>query len=143
MRSLKWPSMQRWQCLIYNVTLKTFICRLCWRLWNRPFLSRKVNISVRFPISPLINDKCAHVNFAEKPQIKIKSLKKAKVLLPNSYLIRQSFEGYKIVNRALVPLHGGSLEFTLTVPFSWPIKLWKGKTIFQQYFDIFHVVFCK
>ena len=44
--------------------------------------------------------------------MKIKHLKNIKTLISNSYLIRQSFQGYRCKS-ALLSLHGGSLEIML------------------------------
>ena len=72
------------------------------------FLTRKVFISVSF-------SNVSYKQFAEKSQMKINSLKNKKTFIPNSYLIRQSFQ--------MVPLYigrwhlcmeaGGLLEITL------------------------------
>ena len=32
-RILKWPSIQRWQCLIHNGTLETFIWSIMWKIF--------------------------------------------------------------------------------------------------------------
>ena len=63
-----------------------------------------------------------NVTFAEKPQMKIISLKKQK----HWYLINtwseKAFKG-TVVNRALPSVDGGSLKITLTVPYKgWPIQ---------------------
>ena len=71
------------------------------------------------------------VTFAEKPQLKKKSLMKQK----HGYLIHtSSFTASKgtVVNRALPSLHGGSLEIALKFPTGYEIlRLRKCK---QQFY---------
>ena len=55
-------------------------------------------------------------HFRRKTSNENKQFKEKKPWISNLYLIRQSFKG-TVVNRALLSLHGGSLEITRTVPF--------------------------
>ena len=76
-RNFKWPLMQRWQCLIYNGTLETFIWSMIWKIcflglkWFNSDISYIYTTSKNCQFSKLIT------------------------LITNSYLIRQSFEGYR------------------------------------------------
>ena len=72
---VKFLSMQKWQCPIYNWTLATLIW---WKMWRIPsFFSIK---------------KCLFLWVSHMQETKNKE---TKTLISNSYLIRQSFQGYR------------------------------------------------
>ena len=73
------------------------------------FMTRKVFISVSFSLL------LAQVTFAEKLQMKIKSLKFKKNIIHNSYLIRQSFEGYRCKSDIAI--------FPWRVTWNWNLKI--------------------
>ena len=93
-RNIKWPSIQRWKCLIWNGNLETL------KLWNIYLL--------KFWKLPSVFwfEKCLllWVTFTEKPQMKINSLKKQQ----HWYLFHtwsdKAFQG-TVVNRVLPSLH--------------------------------------
>ena len=88
---------------IYNDTLETLIWSKTWKkssfFWFEKCLCLRV-----FPFL-FINNECAS---------HFRKWKKT-VLIYNSYLLRESFKGYRC-ELGLPSLHGGSLEIKLTVP---------------------------
>jgi len=57
----------------------------------------------------------ARNHFCRKATIENNQYSKLLTLISNSYLIRQSFRGFRILYLALPSLHCGSYEITLTV----------------------------
>ena len=105
--------MERWKCPICNGTLETFI-------WSKMLMILTVFLTWKtllFFSSPLlfINKECASL-FPNKPQMK--KNEKLKPLNDNSYLIKQSYEGYlcksDIAIYAMIEGHRMLLNLTLS-----------------------------
>ena len=101
-------SWQRWQCLIYSGLLKPKS--------GKKFVSltRKVYFILRISPLLLISKKCA-INFHWETANENKQFNETKTLIYNSYLIRQSFKGYRCKSGIVISSHGEPLEITLTV----------------------------
>ena len=103
--------MRRWQCPIYNGTLKTLIWIKMWKRTAFFWLAKCLFLWV----SPmlLISKKCAGYIRRETANDN-KQLNKQKHEYPIHSWSHKAFKG-ALVNWALSFLHGGSLEITLTV----------------------------
>ena len=90
-RNFKWPSMQR-QCNS-RFTLEILIWSKMWKISSFLWLE-KCSILWVSPLLFFINKKCV-IHFRREPANENKHLNGTKTLISNSYLIRQSFQGYR------------------------------------------------
>ena len=113
---------------IYNGILETFIWLKIWKILSFFWFEKCIFLW----ISPLlhINKECAS-HFRREPANKnIRLIKDTKTLLSNSYLTRQSFQGYRCKSDIVIFACTVKLEVTLTVPLKKKVssqnKKWEG-----------------
>ena len=121
--------MQRWQCPIYNSALETKI----WpKMWKIPSFSCLLSPLIR------IKKKCVS-HFCREPAYENKQFKKTKkTWIYNSYLIRQSFWGYRC-ELDIAIFCKGTNEITHTVLLNTAGTVFPIPDVLSVYFWIYNI----